>query len=516
MNETLTLAQRIRSVAGIDPDAEAIEFKGKWKCWRETQIAIDQLEALLKAAGLKSGTPVGILLRNRPQHLLGMAATLANECSIVTMNARQPGEKTREELADLRLPVIMADPDDWADGDLRKLVNDSGALGIELSPDRGLKLLSDFKPEQGPFRHNSPDVAVEMLTSGTTGPPKRVIYGTNNLKRSVMGSARLLPGSNDTPKDQEPKLLLRRGVIVCWAPVLHTAGMWMVIEHFLQGRRLCLLEKFDPVEWARAIKTYQPRMALLSPPVILMVLDAEIPKEDLASLEAVTSGTAPLPVDLERKFETRFQIPILPNYGATEFPGNGAGWTLEDHKKYGESKIGSVGRPRPGVKMRIVDENTGDVLLNGEVGLVELLGRTAATPEGQEPQWLRTTDLAMFDDDGFLWIKGRADSAIIRGGFKVLATDVVKVLEQHPKVKEAAVVGIPDDRLGAVPVAAIIPMSPQDPPSDEDIEAHARKYLSPYQLPVRYIIAEYLPRTPSLKISMPGVKALFGQRDPTH
>jgi long-chain acyl-CoA synthetase len=290
---------------------------------------------------------------------------------------------------------------------------------------------------------------------------------------------------------------------------LHVSGMWSVVEHLLHGRRICLLEQFEPVEWSRVVSAYKPRMAMLSPPVIRMILDAEIPKENLASLKGVTSGTAPLSPALERQFEKLYDIPVLPAYGATEFPGRGAGWTLEDHEHYGESKIGSVGRARPGVKLRIVDTQSGQPVAIGEIGLIELFARTAATLDGEEPKWLRTTDLAFLDEDDFLWIKGRADAAIIRGGFKILPEDVVAVLEQHPDVLEASVVGLSDSRLGQVPAAAIVPRSGANPISVEDLMAHARKYLTAYQVPAVFKLVDEMPRTQTLKISMPAVKALF-------
>lgn len=509
MSNLLSLAERINAVVQLDPAADAIEFQGKWYRWGEIAASVKALRELLRQAGLGAGTPIGVLLRNRPQHAFAIAAVLGNEACIVTMNALQPREKTCAELAKLKLPVVIADSEEWADQKLKTLICEGGALAIELNRESGMRALSEFSGERTMFREDRPGVAIEMLTSGTTGDPKRVIFGTKNLKRSILGAARLIPGSIEGQVQQEPKLLLRRGIVVCWAPLQHVSGMWSVIEHLLQGRRICLLEKFEPNEWARVVRTYKPRMAMLSPPVIRMILDAGIAKENLQSLEGVTSGTAPLSPQLEREFETTYELPVLPAYGATEFPGSGAGWNLDDHKVFGESKLGSVGRARPGVKIRIVDQQTGDPLPGGEVGLIELFARTAATPDDQEVRWIRTTDLGCLDEDDFLWIKGRADAAIIRGGFKILPGEVVKVLERHPGVLEASVVGIAEPRLGQVPVAAVIPRDWETAPTPEELQAHAREYLSAYQVPVMFKVVNELPRTPSLKVSMPGVQALF-------
>mgnify|MGYP006191965837 FL=1 len=116
----------------------------------------------------------------------------------------------------------------------------------------------------------------------------------------------------------------------------------------------------------------------------------------------------------------------------------------------------------------------------------------------------------MLDDDRYLWIKGRADNAIIRGGFKVHPDDVVKAMNQHPAVRESAVVGVPDDRLGEVPAAAIILKAGEPPPETDVMKAFLKEKLIAYQVPVHFRFVEDFPRTPSMKPSAPGLKALFG------
>jgi acyl-CoA synthetase (AMP-forming)/AMP-acid ligase II len=128
---------------------------------------------------------------------------------------------------------------------------------------------------------------------------------------------------------------------------------------------------------------------------------------------------------------------------------------------------------------------------------------------GAEAGWVRTTDLAELDADGFLWIRGRADNAIIRGGFKIAPAEVVEVLERHPSVQEASVVGLADERLGAVPVAAVELVSGAPAIDGEELRSFAREHLTGTQVPSRIVVVEALPRTPSLKVSQPGVKALF-------
>ena len=128
---------------------------------------------------------------------------------------------------------------------------------------------------------------------------------------------------------------------------------------------------------------------------------------------------------------------------------------------------------------------------------------------GNGLQWLRTTDRAILDADRFLFIRGRADNAIIRGGFKIHPDDVVVALNDHPAVRESAVVGVPDDRLGAVPVAAIILKDGATEPAEGDLKAWLKERLIAYQVPVHIRIVADFPRTPSMKPSAPGLRALF-------
>jgi acyl-CoA synthetase (AMP-forming)/AMP-acid ligase II len=146
----------------------------------------------------------------------------------------------------------------------------------------------------------------------------------------------------------------------------------------------------------------------------------------------------------------------------------------------------------------------------GEEGLLELKGDQLGPdypPAGEK--WLRTTDRAVLDSDGFLYIRGRADNAIIRGGFKIHPDDVVQALNQHPAVRESAVVGVSDVRLGAVPAAAIILRAGAEAPDLEDLKRFLKDRLIPYQIPVHYRFVEDFPRTPSMKPSAPGLIALF-------
>jgi long-chain acyl-CoA synthetase len=147
-----------------------------------------------------------------------------------------------------------------------------------------------------------------------------------------------------------------------------------------------------------------------------------------------------------------------------------------------------------------------------DAGHLEVL--TKQSPNGGT-DWIRTSDLAHLDDDGFLWITGRADDAIIRGGFKVHPEVVKRVLELHPGVQEAAVAGLPDARLGAVPVAAVERRPDGPEPTADELVLLCREHLTPYEVPVDFRVVDELPRTPSMKVSRVDLLELFSDNTPT-
>jgi len=153
----------------------------------------------------------------------------------------------------------------------------------------------------------------------------------------------------------------------------------------------------------------------------------------------------------------------------------------------------------------VVDAESGDVLPAGGVGVLELKSKQI----GDGQSWTRTTDLAKLDAERFLWIVGRADNAIIRGGFKVHPDEVVRAMEAHPAILEASVVGLKDPRLGQVPGAAFIVAKGEAQPTDAELVAFLKERLTSYQVPVVFKALEELPRTTSMKADQTQVKAML-------
>ena len=171
-----------------------------------------------------------------------------------------------------------------------------------------------------------------------------------------------------------------------------------------------------------------------------------------------------------------------------------------DHQKYWQAKRGSVGRANPGALLQVVDDD-GNALGPDQPGLLEVKPGQL----GPSVDWMRTTDMARIDEDGFLWILGRADQAIIRGGFKVMPDDVRAALESHPAVQGAAVVGRPDERLGETPVAVVELRETGSTDADELLE-FLRNRLARYEIPTEISIVDAIPRTPSGKPDLSAIR----------
>lgn len=496
------LTERLTTVVGLDPQANALEFQGSWFSWQNVRDAMDQLESLLCACDQGADAPIGVLLRNRPAHIACIMQLLSSQRCVVSINPFQSPDKIAADVQKLKVAVLVADTEDWQLPQLQQAAQATGAAQIQISQQDNLTItaIAGHEYPVGNDHHEAlPGTCILMLTSGTTGPAKRIKLPYKSFALSLMGT----PGHYSS-HDERDTVSLKTTPSVLTTPLVHIGGMYAAMASVTSARPIVILEKFSVAEIRRALQAYKPKMIALPPTAIRMIYDAKVPKEEVGCLLAIRTGSAPMPADLLEAFEERYGVPVLDSYGATEFAGAVAGWTIQDRRQFGHTKRGSVGRAQPGVEMRIIDTDSEDELPSGTTGLLEV-----KTSQIGHNQWTRTTDLADIDSDGFLFIRGRADDAIIRGGFKIIPADVVTILRRHEAIKYACVVGIADQRLGAVPVAAIELQSNVSDIDLADIKQYLRKYLTSYQIPVAFKVLPQMPRTPSMKISKHDVAQLF-------
>lgn len=471
-------------------DAEMVQFGGRWHTWGEVRALVERIDEALTMVGCHDCSRIGVVLSNRVESVAALIAILGTGRTIVTLNPMQPAARVASDLRASAPQVVLAPAAFWDEDVFADTAFESGMVGFALDGAEVTQRCGGPRAErQEPVDEGNP-VAVEMFTSGTTGPPKRVPLTWRQLD-AAMSAVHSHTGA--AGPDRAP--LSGRVSLVVLA-LVHIGGMWAVLQALTEARPFVLLPRFTVDDWVTAVAEHKPRIASLPPAAMRSLLSADVPADQLASLRAVTAGTAFVSPDMADEFIAKYQIPVLIVYGATEFSGAVAGWTKPLHAQWWSAKRRSVGRPFPGVELRTVDEN-GDVLEIGQTGRLEVkAGQTGSGAAG----WLRTSDLAHLDTDGFLYIDGRADDAIVRGGFKVQPEVVADALRAHPSILDACVFGRDDDRLGQVPIAAVELTDGMAPVSEDDLKAFIRDHLTGYEVPIAIHTVEALPRSASLKV----------------
>jgi long-chain acyl-CoA synthetase len=441
--------------------------------------------------------------RNRPSAIGALLGLIAKGRSIRMLYAFQSAAALARDVERIKPAVIVADAQDYSP-ELLLVLRAEGIAAISLSAmdaaavpgfeKRGQIYFREAENKSVPFSAAA-DLQIEILTSGTTGPPKQFAISHELIAKYMVGTSVIPSGAADDVLQLPPVLFLM--------PLGNISGIYSTLPALLKGQRAVLLEKFTVAGWHDHAVRHRPQVSGLPPAGVQMILDADIPPADLASIRVLGTGAAALDPTVHRAFEERYGIPILLSYGATEFGGPVTAMTADLHATWGKQKFGSVGRCLPGVQLRVIDPDTGAVLAPGQEGILEVIAPRIG------PEWIRTSDIAMIDADGFLFHRGRADGAIMRGGFKLLPETIERALLLHDAISAAAVVGIADKRLGQVPAAAIQFKPGVEQPTVAALEAHLRDRVLSTHIPTVWRFVDALPTTPSLKIDRPAVRRLF-------
>ena len=467
-----------------------IEFEGRWITWGQVARYGEAVVALLDAAGCPPSAKVGIIIRNRLAHAAAVVGLLAHRRSISFVYPFLPAGTILENIEQLGAAAILADDQDWPA--FGEAAAEAGCAGVSLGGiDQAPAFVAGLETcTRTTFDDALSDGGIEVLSSGTTGTPKRIPMALSLLARAVMSA----PGAE---ADKAPSVQIN-----IW-PLGGVGGVCLLTGAAVNNTPLVLMERFTVDGLVDALRRHRPDTLGLNPTAIAMIMDANVMPEDMASVRSVSGGSAYLDPDLQERFEQRYDLPILWGMGATEFCGTIVRWTPQMRAEMGGRKRGSTGLPMPGVTIRAIDPESGEEVARGDEGLLEVHCPSV------RPDWVRTTDLVMIDDDGYVFHRGRYDGAIVRGGFKILPERVVDVLRQHPAVVDASVVGIADARLGEVPVAAVELRRGATGIDADALIAHLRAQLPPTHVPREIRIVDALPRTPSLKVSLNDVKQLF-------
>ena len=477
-----------------DDDTTMAVYSGDREVTRSALRAASRaLAVTLTDAGVKPGSPVAVMLPNGPEVVAAMFGAWYAGCVYVPINPRVTPDELTSLLAATRPAVLIA----------QTPRSDVGVPVVQAGE------LSWSAPD-GPVAEapsHEPDIALVQWTSGTTGQPKPVLLrhsGFLKLLEPVL--KKLLGAGSDTiaaRKSPMPNLIPTSMAL--------SAGIYNVLFAFRVGAAAILMERFDPIVFSDLVDRFQLRSTVLPPAAMTMLVDTpEV--TTLVPLKYVRSISAPLSPLQARRFRDKFGVTVLNCYGQTEIGGEIIGWNAADAREHGEAKLGSIGRPHDGVTVRILGSD-GDEVLPDTAG--DLYVRTPATAAGYADGaelgdrlgadgWFQTGDVARLDPEGFLWIEGRISDMINRGGLKVFPGDVEEVLRLDPAVADVAVVGAPDDRLGEVPWAFVVPADSTanlatalDPAA---LTAAARERLAPYKVPTRFIAVAELPRNEAGKV----------------
>ena len=476
-------------------EANMLQCDGDWISWGRVRTLVDRLDEQLTAAGCRAGGRVAVVLGNRMESVAAVIAIMRGQRTLVTINPLQPVERLSADLVATGAAFVLAPAALWSHESFLSAAADLSAASWSL--DEGALIQRSLLPGEPSLC--DPAVAVEMLTSGTTGDPKRIPLSRVQLEASLSAALRHNDRSDGT---ERAPLTGRVGLVAL--PIVHIGGLWALLQSLVATRPFVMLERFTLPAWRAAVVEHRPALVSLPPPALRAILDSDIGRDELSSIVAINAGTSPVEPALVDAFYDKFGIAVLIVYGATEFSGAVAGWTLEDFHAHWADKKGSVGRPFPGVRLQVVDAED-NLLPVGQTGLLQVASLQAGgSPDG----WVTTSDLAHLDQDGYLYVDGRSDDVIMRGGFKVAPETVVRALRSHAAVHDASVAGLQDPRLGQIPIAAV-ELRRGASVTPEELRTHCRLSLTPYEVPAQVHIVDELPRGAALKVDRRRLTAML-------
>jgi long-chain acyl-CoA synthetase len=503
------------------PERVATIFFGAKLTYRALNAAADRVAHALLDFGLRKGDRVALMLPNCPQFLIAFYGALKAGATVTAINPLYTPRELAYQLNDAAVEtvltlskfypiveavraksplrrVIVTNIKEYFPGPLRALFTllkeRKEGHRITLRRDGPTYWFQELLATQPPHRVPSiaiepGDLAVLQYTGGTTGTPKGAMLTHGGL---VANTLQIRAWLSDFQEGAETMLLV--------LPLFHVFGMGACMSVMVHGAgTMILLPQFKTREVLHAISKYRATLFPGVPSMYVALNNApDLRRVDLRSLRHCFSGAAPLPQEVQERFETHIGGRLVEGYGMTE-----ANACLITPLR-GRRKAGSVGVPISDVEARIVDVETGAKTLSpGEVG--ELVVKCPQQMQGywKKPDetaqalrdgWVYTGDIARMDDDGFFFIVDRKKEMILSGGFNVYPREVEEVLYMHPKVGEAAAIGTPDPLLGEAVKAIVVPREGMSPTPDEIIE-FCRQHLTTYKVPRRIEFRDSLPKT---------------------
>ena len=466
-------------------DEFLIQLSGPTLTYAQVAAAADEVGGRLEALGLHSGDVVGVYTSNRAHWVVSSLACWSRGLAAAAVNRLIPPESAADELELSGAGVVcLAAGDDVGD------MPSFDLLPVTLEDDTG---------EPSTERLRDPEHAgdaVIVFTSGTTGKPKVLHSSHARLAEAARQQARDFVG---TPAFRDSVAPDSVAPIVSFTAFGHLGAYYSLAFALWTGRRFALVDKFT-VEAAKVlVERYRLSALRLNPAAILMLATTEA-DIDMTYLRYVYSGTAPLSAKTKDLFTQRYGVPILQGYGQSET--GPIALSRYDDVVSGREPPGSVGRVLDEVTIRIADSGDRPLPLSAEGEIQVMTKQAADESEGSNLSltgdgYIRTGDIGRMDADGFLWVTGRMTDKMVVGGFNLFPVEVEDVLRRSDLVRDAVVVGIPDDRLGERPVAGVVWTGHSDHAS---LTQFAREKLAAYKVPREWFDLDEIPLTDRGKV----------------
>ncbi|KAB7705493.1 AMP-binding protein [Bacillus aerolatus] len=475
----------------------AVTFNDETLTYNELKSRADRLAGSWKEMNYQKGERIGLMIGNHPDYIVSYYAAQALGLIVVQINPAYTLRELLQVLDDASVSYIIADGRSLKTiQEVTELYEVKQIIGSQISKHRengSILYLEDLimagASLQNPVEINAKeDIAVIQYTGGTTGKVKGAMLTHFNLTTNVLQSFAMY----------RQKIVPGEETVLAATPLYHVYAMTSAMNLGLyMGANILLIQKFNVDEVLEKIKTHQPTVFPGVPKMYIMF--ANHPKAHeygLNSLKVCSSGSAPLPIEVIRKFEEVSGSQILEGFGMSETSP-----TTHRTPIHGERKVGSIGIPVPGTDCRIVDSDhnvleanfVGELLINGPQVMKGYWNNKAETKHALQNGWLHTGDLATMDEDGYFYIIGRKKEMIIFGGFNIYPQEIEGVLFEHEDVKEAAVVGLPHELHGEIVKAYIVPKDGRNIDIDE-IRNYCYAKMTPYKVPKSIEVRDSLPR----------------------
>lgn len=512
-----TLGELLAHGAAVRPTSPAFCYRRETLTYADWDRHADAFGALLQSQGIGHGDVVSLWLPSTPLYLiayLGAARIGAVTAGInVRYRRHEVCQLLKQSGAKLLLAVTGAHGSDFRElleplrRDLPELEQVLWVDAQEICDDtrRVVASLAAGAPERpAPTPVAEDDPVAIVFTSGTTGVPKGAWYSHRNVMALAEIETRRYEGG-------EIPFLKHLAAGLSFA---HMGTMLRVAIQIGHGGVSIIHDAFDPAEVLAVIERERLQHMGAIPTQMAMLLDhPDRPRRDLSSLRSILLGGAASSPALIRRVAEAFDATISVRYSSTEvgiatasLPGDSL-----------ERLLATVGKPTPGVELRVVDDGNLAVA-TGQIG--EIVVRSPATMRGywRAPRetaaaidaegWVHTGDAGWIDADGYVHVQGRRSEMYIRGGFNVHPEEVELRLARHPKVARVAVVGMADDRLGAIGCAYVVPVDPADPPNLEELRDFVGDEMASFKRPDRLTIVAALPLTPMFKVDRAALRRL--------